>query len=47
MALMPKFSCGRWVSMLAVLLGVLHIFLVSLLMILSNFLMSGLEKMTA
>ena len=33
--------------MLAVLLEILHIFLVSLLMILSNFLISGLEKDTA
>ena len=32
---MPKFSWGRWVSMLAVLLGMLHISLVSLLIILS------------
>ena len=33
--------------MLAVLLGILHISLVSLLRILSSFLMSGLEKGTA
>ena len=46
-ALMPKFSCGRWVNMLAVLVGMLQIFLVSLLIILSSFLMSGLENGTA
>ena len=33
--------------MLVVFLGMLHIFLVSLLMILSSFLMSGLENGTA
>ena len=44
---MPKFSCGRCVSMLAVLLGILHISLVNLPMTLSSFMMSGLEKGTA
>ena len=44
---MPNSSCGRCVRMLAVLLGMLHISLVSLLIILSNFLMSGLENGTA
>ena len=44
---MPKFSCGRCVSMLAVLLGMLQISLVSLLIILSSFIISGLENGTA
>ena len=37
----PKFSWGRCVRMLVILLGVLHISLVSLLIILSSFLMLG------
>ena len=41
---MPKFSCEKWVRMLAVLLVILQISLVSLLMILSSFLMSGLDN---
>ena len=44
---MPKLSCGRCVRMLAVLLGILHISLVSRLITLSSFMMSGLEKGTA
>ena len=44
---MPKFSFGRWVRMLAELLGMLHISLVNMLIILSNFFMSGLENGTA
>ena len=44
---MPKFSWERWVRMLAVLLGILHVSLVILLIILSSFLMSGFEKGTA
>ena len=44
MVLMPKSSLGRWVSMFVVLLGRLHISLVSLLRILSSFLMFGLEN---
>ena len=44
---MPKFSCVRCVRMLVELLGMLHISLVSLYNILSNFLMTGLEKGTA
>lgn len=43
---MPKSSCDGWVRILDVLLGRLHIFLMSLLMILSSFLMYGFEKMT-
>ena len=43
---MPKISWGRWVRILVVLLGMLQISLVSLLMILSSFLMSGLENET-
>ena len=45
--LMPKSSLGRWVSMFVVLWGRLHISLVSLLRILSSFLMSGLENEVA
>ena len=44
---MPKFSCVRCVRMLVELLGMLHISLVSLPIILSNFVMSGLENGTA
>ena len=44
---MPEFLLGRCVSMLAVLLDILHFSLVSLLIILSTFLISGLENMTA
>ena len=44
---MPKFSCVKCVRMLAELLGMLHISLVSLPKILSNFVMSGLENGTA
>ena len=44
---MPKFSWGRCVRILAVLLGMLHVSLVSLLIILSSFLMSGLRNGTA
>ena len=44
---MLKLSCGRCVRILAVLLGILHISLVSLPMTLSSFMMSGLEKGTA
>ena len=44
---MPNSSCGSWVRMLAVLLGMLHISLVSLLIILSSFLISSLENGTA
>ena len=47
MAFIPKFSWGRYVRILAVLLGMLQASLVILLIILSNFLMSGLEKGTA
>lgn len=43
---MPMFPWGRWVRISAVLLGILKISLVSLLMILSSFLMSGLENGT-
>ena len=43
---MPKYSCGRWVRMLAVLLDMLHNFLVNLPMILSSFMISGFEKGT-
>ena len=43
---MPNSSCGRWVRMLAVLLSMLPISLVSLLIILSSFLMFGLENGT-
>lgn len=46
-ALTPNFSCGRCVRMLAVFLGILHIFLVSFPMIWPSFLMSGLENGTA
>ena len=45
--LIPNSSLGRWVSMLVVFWGRLHISLVSLLRILSSFLMSGLENETA
>ena len=44
---MLKFSCVRCVRILAELLGILHISLVSLTMILSNFMISGLENGTA
>ena len=47
MTFILKLSCGRWVRMLAVLLGMLHISLVSLPKTLSSFMMSGLEKETA
>ena len=43
---MPMFPWGRWVRILDVLLGILKLSLVSLLMILSSFLMSGLENGT-
>ena len=42
--LMPKSSLGRWVSMFGVFWGRLHIFLFSLLRILSSFFKSGLEN---
>ena len=44
MALMPKSSLERWVRMFVILLVRLHIFLVSLMRILSSFLMFGLEN---
>ena len=44
---MPKSSWERRVSAFVVLLGRLHISLVSLLRTLSNFLMFGLENGTA
>ena len=47
MAFIPKFSWGRCVRILVVLLGMLQASLVILLIILSDFLMSGLEKETA
>jgi hypothetical protein len=43
----PNSSCGKCVRMFVVLLGILHIYLVSLLGILSSFLMSSLENGTA
>ena len=43
---MPNYSCGRCVRMFGVLLGMLQISLVSLLIILSSFLMSDLENGT-
>ena len=44
---MPKCSCGRCVRILAMLLGMLHISLVSRPMTLSSFMISGFEKGTA
>ena len=44
---MPKFSCGRCVRMLTVLLGMLHISLAILLIILSILVISSLENDTA
>ena len=44
---MPKLSWGRCVRILAVLFGILQVFFVILLIILSSFLMSGFEKGTA
>jgi hypothetical protein len=41
---MPRSSWGRCERMFAVLLGMLHMSLVDLLSILSNFLMSSLEN---
>ena len=43
---MPKSSLDRWDSMFDVLLGRLHISLVSLLRILSSFFMSGFDNGT-
>lgn len=41
---MPKSSLKRWVRVLAILLGILHIVLVNLLSISSTFLIYGLEN---
>ena len=43
---MLKFSCGRCMSILAVFLGMLQIFLISSPIIMSSFMMFGLENGT-